>query len=123
MFAYRSAQFEIDLRHECTHALLHASLTTIPLWLDEGLAGYFELPTDQRITSSPYLSSVRWNAWLGIVPGIENLEKCSEIAKMGKAEYRDSWAWVYFMLNGSPKPTRNWFIICMIYKTRIHRIY
>jgi hypothetical protein len=100
VFAYRSAQFEIDLRHECTHALLHASLKDIPLWLDEGLAGYFELSTEQRAFGNPHLSNVRWNVWLGIVPSIENLEKCTDITKMGKAEYRDSWAWICYMLNG-----------------------
>jgi hypothetical protein len=102
VFAYRSAQLETDLRHECTHALLHASLSTIPLWLDEGLAGYFELPSDQRITGSRHIGTVRWNAWLGIVPNIEALEKYTDTAMMGKAEYRDCWAWVCFMLNGSP---------------------
>jgi len=101
VFAYRGAEFETDLRHECTHALLHASLKTIPLWLDEGLAGYYELPAKQRATSNPHLSGIRWNAWLGIIPRIENLEKCTEVTKMGKAEYRDSWAWVCFMLHGS----------------------
>jgi hypothetical protein len=100
VFAYRSEQFEVDLRHECTHALLHASLKTIPLWLDEGLAGYFELAPEQRAFNNPHLGSVRWNVWLGIIPPMENLEKCTEIAKMGKAEYRDSWAWVHFMLHG-----------------------
>jgi hypothetical protein len=103
VFAFRSPQFEIDLRHECTHALLHASLRNIPLWLDEGLAGYFELPAEQRAFGNPHLGSIRWNVWLGIVPGIENLENCTDISKMGKAEYRDSWAWVCFMLNGSPE--------------------
>lgn len=106
VFAYRSEQFEIDLRHECTHALLHASLKNIPLWLDEGLAGYYELPTKQRIAGSPHLSSVRWSVWLGKPPKIENLEKCIDIANMGKTEYRDSWAWVYFMLHGSTEAHR-----------------
>ncbi len=100
VFAFRSPQFDVDLRHECTHALLHASLKNIPLWLDEGLAGYFELPADQRAFGNPHLSAIRWNAWLGIVPSIESLENCTDISKMGKAEYRDSWAWVCFMLNG-----------------------
>ena len=35
-------QFEADLRHECTHALLHAALPYVPLWLDEGLASLYE---------------------------------------------------------------------------------
>lgn len=100
VFAYRSSQFEIDLRHECTHALLHASMKNIPLWLDEGLAGYFELPADQRASNNPHLSSIRWNVWLGIIPRIENLEKVTEVSKMGKAEYRDCWAWICFMLHG-----------------------
>jgi hypothetical protein len=99
VFAYRSDQFEIDLRHECTHALLHASLKNIPLWLDEGLAGYFELAPNDRAFDNPHLNSVRWNVWLGIVPNLENMEKCTDVAKMGKAEYRDSWAWVHFMLH------------------------
>ena len=102
VFAYRSEQFEIDMRHECTHALLHASLKNIPLWLDEGLAGYFELPANKRISGSPHLSSIRRNAWWGKAPPLENLEKCVNISDMGKAEYRDSWAWVYFMLHSSP---------------------
>ncbi len=100
VFAFYSPQFEIDLRHECTHALLHASLKNVPLWLDEGLAGYFELPANQRTFGNPHLGEVRWNAWLGMVPSIESLEKCTDISKMGKAEYRDCWAWVCFMLNG-----------------------
>jgi hypothetical protein len=103
VFAFRSPQFDIDLRHECTHALLHASLKNIPLWLDEGLAGYFELPAAQRAFGNPHLNSIRWNVLLGIVPSIENLENCTDISKMGKAEYCNSWAWVCFMLNGPPE--------------------
>ncbi|HEY4760788.1 MAG TPA: hypothetical protein VIH42_09435 [Thermoguttaceae bacterium] len=100
VFAYRSEQLEIDLRHECTHALLHASLRSIPLWLDEGLAGYFELPAPERAANNSHLSSVRWNAWFGIIPHLEKLEQCTDVSKMGKAEYRDTWAWVHFMLHG-----------------------
>ena len=38
VLAYRSRQLDVDLRHECTHAFLHAALPMVPLWLDEGLA-------------------------------------------------------------------------------------
>ncbi|MGA2618298.1 MAG: hypothetical protein ABSF26_11855 [Thermoguttaceae bacterium] len=48
VFAYWSPSVEVDLRHECTHAMLHAALRLVPLWLDEGLAQYFELPPKQR---------------------------------------------------------------------------
>ena len=38
VYAYRHLELDIDLRHECTHALLHANLPMVPLWLDDGLA-------------------------------------------------------------------------------------
>lgn len=100
VFAYQSAQFEADLRHECTHALLHAVLPTVPLWLDEGLASYFEVPEQNRLNKAPYFSGVLWNARFGSVPSLEKLEKITDVAAMGKAEYRDSWGWVHFMCQG-----------------------
>jgi hypothetical protein len=100
VFAYESSQFEADLRHECTHALLHAVLPTVPLWLDEGLASYFEVPAQNRLNKAPYFSGVLWNARFGSVPSLENLEKITDVAAMGKTEYRDSWGWVHFMCHG-----------------------
>jgi hypothetical protein len=105
VFAYRGAQFETDLRHECTHALLHAALPSVPLWLDEGLAGCFELPADQRAFDDPRLAGVRADAERGVVPLLEALEKKGDLAEMGQIEYRDAWAWVHFMLYG-PAPAR-----------------
>jgi hypothetical protein len=100
VFAYESPQFEFDLRHECTHALLHAVLPVVPLWLDEGLASYFEVPSQNRLNKAPYFSNVLWNARFGIVPDMGKLEKIESVTAMGKAEYRDSWAWVHFMCQG-----------------------
>jgi hypothetical protein len=100
VFAYESPQFEADLRHECTHALLHAVLPSVPLWLDEGLATYFETPTQNRRNKAPDFSNVLWNARFGSVPSLEKLERLDDVAAMGKNEYRDSWAWVHFMCQG-----------------------
>jgi hypothetical protein len=100
VFAYQSAQFEADLRHECTHALLHAGLPYVPLWLDEGLATYFELPARTGRSKSPHFSAVLWNARFGIVPSLERLEKIDDGASLDKMDYRDSWAWVHFMCQG-----------------------
>jgi hypothetical protein len=101
VFAFKSSQFEIDLRHECTHALLHAALPNVPLWLDEGLASYYQIPTKERVTKSPYYSSTLWNARFGILPSLDNLEKIDNKSTMGKIEYRDSWAWIHFMCQES----------------------
>jgi hypothetical protein len=101
VFAYWSRQLEVDLRHEYAHALLHASLPMVPLWLDEGLASYFEVPAPRRAFDHPHLASVQRSARLGWTPRIEALEKKADLKDMGAAEYRDSWAWVHFMLHGS----------------------
>jgi hypothetical protein len=102
VFAHQSKQFAVDLRHECTHALLHAVLPSVPLWLDEGLAAYFEPPAKQRAFDSEHLAGVRWNARLGITPRLADLEKKGDMADMTRDDYRAAWTWVHFMLHGSP---------------------
>ena len=46
VYTYWGDRIQEDLRHELTHALLHSVLKDVPLWLDEGLAEYFEVPPD-----------------------------------------------------------------------------
>ncbi len=43
VYSFLGSKVQEDLRHEFTHGLLHASLKSVPLWLDEGLAEYFEV--------------------------------------------------------------------------------
>ena len=100
VFAYRQAELATDLRHECTHALLHASLPMVPLWLDEGLAEYFEPPREMRAFDCPHLASLRWNLRLGMMPALDGLERRASLVEMGAQQYRFSWAWVHFMLHG-----------------------
>jgi len=100
VYAYRHADLAIDLRHECTHALLHTNLPMVPLWLDEGLAEYFEMPASQRALEHPHFSKLRWNLRFGMVRDVDSLEGCRDLSEMGGAEYRFAWAWVHFMLHG-----------------------
>ena len=100
VFAYRSKEFAVDVRHECTHALLHASLPMVPLWLDEGLAEYFEISPAKRAFDNPHISSVRWSTRLGTYTKMEKLERVGDLSRMGGSEYRNAWAWVHFMLHG-----------------------
>jgi len=103
VFAYRSSQFEVDLRHECTHALIHAALPMVPLWLDEGIAEYFEVSPGHRAFDNPHLNGVRWAARFGMVPHLAALERHGELSQMGGTEYRSAWAWVHFLLHGPPE--------------------
>lgn len=105
VYTYRKPDLEVDVRHECTHALLHSSLPVVPLWLDEGLAKYFEVPANERAFDHPYFDDLKWK-WslrLGMVRSIESLEQRNDLTEMDAADYRFSWAWVHFMLHG-PEP-------------------
>jgi hypothetical protein len=103
VFAFRSADFEIDVRHEATHAVLHADLPMVPLWLDEGLAEYFEVPYSARAYEHPHFKAVKFFAHtrIGKVPDLDHLEQLRDLSQMGASEYRQAWAWVHFMLHGS----------------------
>lgn len=100
VYAYRHSEVAVDLRHECTHALLHTNLAMVPLWLDEGLAEYFEMPAQLRAFDHPHFKKLRWNLRFGIIPDIEALEGFQDLSEMGGPEYRYSWAWAHFMLHG-----------------------
>lgn len=103
VFAFAGPDLEIDVRHECTHALLHAWLTgDVPLWLDEGLAEYFEVARHERASEHPHHQLVRVAYEAGQPPRLEALEALSKVEEMGREEYRDAWALIHFLLHGPP---------------------
>lgn len=105
VYAYDSRDFAVDLRHEVTHAVLHTVLPEVPIWLDEGLAEYFEMPRDERASGHPHLSNLQWSFWSGVKP-LAELEAKHELTEMSRRDYRDAWAWVHFLLHG-PQPARD----------------
>jgi hypothetical protein len=106
LLVQKSKDFELDLRHEMTHAIIHASIPKVPIWLDEGLAKYFEVPSKDRANNHPYMRDVRWQTKLGTVPSLDKLVKLETIDDMGAKEYRDSWAWTHFLIRRSPETHR-----------------
>ena len=102
LMVQQSKDFEVDLRHEMTHAIVHASMLRMPIWLDEGLAKYFEVPPQDRANSHPYMENARFNARLGMVPSLDRLTKLETIDDMATKEYRESWAWTHFLIHRSP---------------------
>ncbi|MGL6225139.1 MAG: hypothetical protein ACRC10_00765 [Thermoguttaceae bacterium] len=97
----KTRDFEIDLRHEMTHAVLHASLEYVPIWLDEGLAKYFEPSPSDRAFSNPYLSRLQRSNMFGLIPSLDRLEKLVDIGDMDNREYLESWAWTHFFIHYS----------------------
>ncbi|MBX9789058.1 MAG: DUF1570 domain-containing protein [Pirellulales bacterium] len=103
VFAYLNRELAVDLRHEVTHALLHADLHNLPLWLDEGLAEYFEASQPRRTWRHAHLPGIDENLRQGLVPRLAALEQLQALREMGPDEYRDAWGWVHFLLHG-PEP-------------------
>lgn len=93
-----------DLRHEYTHGLLHAGLKRVPVWLDEGLAEYFEVagpkPGGLNHDYAQHLTEAVASGWR---PDMKRLENLDDSAQMKRAEYQESWAWVHFLLNSTPE--------------------
>src|SRR6478609_512831 len=55
VYAHWNDRVAEDLRHEIAHGYMHSSLPSIPLWLDEGLAEYFEVPRTQNGLNRPHV--------------------------------------------------------------------
>jgi hypothetical protein len=100
VFAYYSNDFAVDLRHEATHAILHSGLPFVPLWVDEGLAEYFEVATAARYQGHPHLPQVRRQLAWRRFRDLPSLEQVTELSEMTNDDYRDAWAWVHFLLHG-----------------------
>jgi hypothetical protein len=100
VYVYRHASYDVDVRHESTHAVLHNALPYVPIWLDEGLAEYFEVSASLRSKGNPHLGPLRRSTFFGWKPNLERLETNKDIADMSADDYREAWAWVHFMLHG-----------------------
>ncbi len=106
VFAFRHDSWSADLRHECTHALIHNALPYLPLWLDEGLAEYFEQPSPASTPSHPHLRRLRWSLRLGSTPSLKRLESRRTFQSMTSRDYREAWAWTHFLIHG-PAPAQH----------------
>lgn len=104
VFTYWGEKIQEDLRHEFTHGLLHASLKSVPLWLDEGLAEYFEVIAPQPgELNGNYVGELTERIGNGWRPAIERLEGIEEFSTLQRVDYQESWAWVHFMLHHTPE--------------------
>lgn len=99
LFTFWHDDIDTDLRHEAAHAVLNQSGVQLPLWLDEGVAEYFEVQRDKRFSQNGYGAEVAQRAAKGLVPSLLDLERIAEMSEFKDAHYRDSWAWIHFLLH------------------------
>jgi Protein of unknown function (DUF1570) len=104
VYAHWSDRVGEDLRHETAHGYLHAAIPNLPLWIDEGLAEYFEVPRGYAGLNQPHVDllsdSIERDHWK---PNLKRLESLTESSQMGQREYAEAWSWVYFLLNSPPE--------------------
>jgi hypothetical protein len=103
VYAYWGDQVFTDLRHEYTHGALHASLGHVPLWIDEGIAEYFEVGGEPAGAINPeHLAPLAQSFALGRQPNLRRLEQLAEINEMTREDYQEAWAWTHFLLHEVP---------------------
>ena len=104
VYTFWGDRIQEDLRHEFTHGILHSSLKRVPLWLDEGLAEYFEVvgpkPGGINTDYADRLAAAIANGWR---PDLDRLEQLEHVADMQRVDYEQAWAWVHFLRHGHPR--------------------
>lgn len=89
-----------DLRHEVTHGYLHSVAPSLPLWIDEGLAEYYEV--------GPGTGGLNWahvqhladafeqETW---TPSLGRMETLYDPTKLTQTDYAEAWLWTHFLLS------------------------
>jgi hypothetical protein len=103
VYTFHNDRLDEDLRHEATHALMHAAVGDLPLWLDEGLAEYFERPEGHDGVNPEHVGRLPADLQAGWQPDLARLESLTSVREMTPRDYRESWAWVHYALNASPE--------------------
>jgi hypothetical protein len=102
VYAHWSDRVAEDLRHEVAHGYLHAAVPDLPLWLDEGLAEFFEVPRGRSGVNGPHVDllteMVQLEQWQ---PDLARLEQLRDASEMKQIDYAEAWAWVHFLLQTS----------------------
>jgi hypothetical protein len=99
IFSFWGGRAEEDLRHEVTHGYLHSSFDALPLWIDEGIAEYFEINYREHRINRPHVNlladAYRKGTWR---PDLKPLEQFNNNASLNQLEYAESWLWIHFLL-------------------------
>ncbi len=112
VYAHWGDRVAEDLRHEVVHGYLHAVVPSIPLWIDEGLAEYYEVPRSDDGLNTPHVQLLMEQMNGGWRPNLARLETLATAAEMQQLDYAESWAWAHFLLKTTPsrKDTLRFFL-------------
>jgi hypothetical protein len=107
IYAHWGERVAVDLRHEVAHGYLHGATRNMPLWLDEGLAEYYEVDPTLAGVNQPHLKLLRQRYQEGTwQPDLASLERLNTPAQLQQIDYAEAWLWVHWMLQ--TQPSRLW---------------
>ncbi|MFO0913063.1 MAG: hypothetical protein U0795_08905 [Pirellulales bacterium] len=95
LLAAQGPDLLVDLRHELTHSLLHRTWPDLPLWLDEGLAEYFEHADASAHPAAERLTAL---AGGGQWPPADSLWAHDQPERLRAEDYALAYAWTRFLL-------------------------
>ncbi len=108
VYAHWSDRVAEDLRHEVIHGYIHSVAPNTPLWLDEGLAEYFEVPRGtgglNRAHVEWLVSHLRAGDWR---PDLARLESLTPADGLTRGDYAEAWAWVHLLLQANDRTRRD----------------
>ena len=99
VYGFWGMQVAEDLRHEVTHGYLHGAFPQLDLWVDEGLAEYFEVNPDAQGVNSAHVrllvELIQQGNWR---PSLQRLESITDPTQLTQIDYAESWLWVHFLM-------------------------
>ena len=107
VFAVWQDRIAEDLRHETTHGYVHAVVPTIPLWLDEGVAEFFELPRSEQGVHAAHVAHLQGRLIEGTWrPDLGRMEALESAGEMSQDHYAEAWCWAHWLLRTTPQRRR-----------------
>jgi hypothetical protein len=96
-----------DLRHETTHGYVHAVVPTVPLWLDEGIAEFFEVPRADAGLHRGHVAHLAGRIIEGTWrPDLQRMESLASAGELSQDHYAEAWCWVHWLLRTTPERRR-----------------
>lgn len=103
VFAAWQDRIAEDLRHETTHGYVHAVVPAVPLWLDEGIAEYFETPRSDHGLHRGHVAHLAGRLLEGTWrPDLARMEALAAAGEMSQDHYAEAWCWVHWLLRTTP---------------------
>ena len=110
VYTYWGDRIQEDLRHEYTHGLLHSSMKHVPLWLDEGLAEYFEIDSPARThVNERYVRRLDEMHAKGWKPDISGSNRSRTSTTCGSPSIRNPGRGCISCCTAHPRPAKLWW--------------